>query len=265
MVTQRGIQDEVSPAPGSGRDDGTTVPDTGAERESDMGRQVRERLERGATMVEYSLLVALLALATVGAIRFLSHTASSQQAQNADCIGQRPQPAVCTAKFEVAPSTSTTTGGSGGGAVSTTTTSQITTTTTTTAPPTTTTTAPPTTTTTAPPTTTTPPTTAPATYDGQAGWWGWGRRNLNHNRWRAQAVLIAVDSSGNGSRYVDVVVRWTGSDGSTGTITCNTGRNGICSVSQDLSDNLQYVDFAIETVDGLPLASPPSALRVLQP
>lgn len=172
---------------------------------------------------------------------------------------------MCTAKFEVGATTSTTVSGGNGGPVSTTTTSQVTTTTTTTAPPTTTTTAPPTTTTTAPPTTTTPPTTTPATYDGQGFWWGWGRQRLSYRRWEARIAVVALDSSGRGARNVDIVLNWTDSEGNTGTTSCNTANHGICVASQVVSNNVQYVDFRIATIDGLPLASPPDPQRVLSP
>lgn len=106
------------------------------------GSKWRIRGAVGATLVEYSLVVAVLLVPSVAAISWLTTQSGKETNAQADCVSMRPPPVSCQAK-------------------------SITTTTSTTAPPPTTTTtiAGPTTTTTAPPTTTT--TAAPV---GSATW-----------------------------------------------------------------------------------------------
>lgn len=166
----------------------------------------RNRLDRGASLVEYSLIFSLIAVLTLGAIDYLGGELQTGITHM--------EAGVSTGPPKVSGGTPSGGGGASGASTSTTAAS-IVTTTTTTAPPTTTTTAPPTTTTTAPPTTTT---TAPRPgYNGKstptfadtsARWDG--------NRWWSSAQVELRDQSGtplpSGAR---VQIRMTPYDGNT--------------------------------------------------
>jgi Flp pilus assembly pilin Flp len=125
-----------------------------ASKEHDMRNRLdQERTERGATLVEYSMLLALFALAMLPAVSVTKDAIADSQARS-------------VSHFATTAYTFGNDDGGGGGDGTTTTTTLPPTTTTTTVPPTTTTTTlpPTTTTTTVPPTTTTvPPTTTTTT------------------------------------------------------------------------------------------------------
>jgi hypothetical protein len=65
---------------------------------------------RGATMVEYALIGALLVVASIGAIEWLSGQSEAETEQQAECISARPPPPGCQI-----PSAATTTSTSIGG------------------------------------------------------------------------------------------------------------------------------------------------------
>lgn len=56
------------------------------------GFLLRRRDERGATMVEYALLVALLAVPTIGALMLIEDSVDRQIDATADAISRRPAP-----------------------------------------------------------------------------------------------------------------------------------------------------------------------------
>lgn len=70
----------------------------------------RAKGERGASLVEYSLIFALVLVASVGATKYLSSQGSSQVANQANCISTRPPPTNC---IQGVPSTATSTTGVG--------------------------------------------------------------------------------------------------------------------------------------------------------
>lgn len=50
---------------------------------------------RGATLVEYSLVFALLVVVAMGAIQFLNDRSDAEINNQADCVSDRPAPAAC--------------------------------------------------------------------------------------------------------------------------------------------------------------------------
>ncbi len=58
----------------------------------------------GATLVEYSLIIALVSVPSIGAVNFLTKQAKNETNNQADCISTRPPPASC----QVRPVTTTT-------------------------------------------------------------------------------------------------------------------------------------------------------------
>lgn len=55
------------------------------------------RREAGATLVEYSLIVALLVVTSIGVLDFLTERANDQVNNQADCVSTRPPPPECQA------------------------------------------------------------------------------------------------------------------------------------------------------------------------
>jgi Flp pilus assembly pilin Flp len=152
----------------------------------------RNRLDRGASLVEYSLIFSLIAVLTLGAIDYLGGELQTGITHM--------EAGVSTGPPNVSGGTPSGGGGASGASTSTTAASIVTTTTaaptTTTAPPTTTTTAPPTTTTTAPPTTTT---TAPRPgYNGptQTAFSGVSAKKVNDDVWSTHAEVVLTDTTG---------------------------------------------------------------------
>lgn len=256
------------------------------------GRSIGRRAERGATLVEYSLILAVVVVVAVGAIQYMSDRGSDEVVSEADCVSTRPPPESCqraavTTVTTVTPSSTTSTVAPTSTITTTSTTSTTTTsTTTTTAPPTTTTTAPPTTTTTtAPPTTTTttrPPTTTTTTqpeppFDGRAQWtdddsfgfyyWGW------LYAWYGEADLRIRDDRNRNVRNAEVVISWEvtgGSPDESGTVTCTTNRSGRCTVripasGSYLDPRVSEVTLTIETIDGQPAPSGTDELELDRP
>lgn len=214
------------------------------------------RFERGATMVEYVLIVSLVALGGLVTVRFLTDQGSAEVADQADCVSTRPPPPSCirpivsTTTTVVAPTTSTT---------------EAPTTTTTAAPTTTTTAAPATSTTTSPAPTTT---TAAPRFSGSASWRGAGQayESGNGGRWYARAELRIRDDRDQNVRNAVVVVRWTIIDpvnGGTGTSECTTGGDGRCEVrvpsgNSSFTGGIGTIRLEIITINGLaaPVGTP---------
>ncbi len=131
------------------------------------------RPERAATLVEYVLLVAVLALGTLVGISFMQDGAEQATSNTAAKISTRTVPSVPT--------------GGGGGTL-----------------PTTTTTAPPATTTTVTPTTTTTTTTPPAVVSTT---WGATGKQTRSGEWKATANLTVTRGSGQPVSGATVTVR----------------------------------------------------------
>lgn len=55
----------------------------------------RSQRERGATLVEYSLIFAFLVVIAVGSLQYLTTQAEEQVANQADCVATRPPPPAC--------------------------------------------------------------------------------------------------------------------------------------------------------------------------
>jgi Flp pilus assembly pilin Flp len=165
------------------------------------------RSERGATLVEYTLLVALVTVVGIPAFDFLRHSVldhyerpAGYRDRNDEVVA--PPPSTTAPPVTVAPTTTTT------------------------SPPTTTTTAPPPTTTTRPPATTT--TTAPrvvasATFSNATSW-----ANTWY-RWSGSAQVRVTDASGRVLAGAEVEIRIT-AGGSERTVTVTTDSTGRATV-----------------------------------
>lgn len=197
----------------------------------------RFRHSRGATLVEYALILALVVVPSVGAIRKLNSNSRDYYSNASDDIGDLPQTGIDTSPDSSAPPASTTT----------------------TAPVSTTTTAAPTTTTTAPTTTTTIPTTtttAPTTTTTLL---------------RSKILTLEDISSNSGTSYnaiarVKIVRTDTGlavngasvsfsmrdSQNSTTTKSCTTDSTGRCSVTWSRSDSRAPVTATVTSVSSSP-------------
>jgi hypothetical protein len=217
---------------------------------------------RGATVVEYALIVAVMVAASVVAIQFLTDQGSAEVASEADCVSTRPPPESCIA---AAVTTSTTVD-----PVSTVTTEAPTTTTststTTTAPPSSSSSTSSTTQATSTTTSTAPPNSYPGTgsFTGSDtnGYYGWGGLYA----WSASADLYIKDANGNAVGGVAVEVRWTvvnPARSDSGQATCTTsgggrwGNNnrGRCTVNipggwQGLDPSWATIRLEIVTIDG---------------
>lgn len=200
------------------------------------------RRERGATMVEYVLLVAVIAGISIVAVRALSASASEEVSTQSACVSQRPQPASCSAA--AVDVTSTTAAPVSSSSTTTTAPSAATTTSTsTTAPPTTTTTATPTTT--AAPTTTTIPT------------WSGKIESFNASKDRGQIkVSVTVNPTKGSDKDLEVVFSYRFSDGTAGTASCKTDKDGKCSTLFPRPSRWDDVVVTIDSVAGLAVSPP---------
>lgn len=144
-------------------------------------RRPRRRPERGAALPEYALLIALLAVVTIGALDALQSSASATFRDTASELGAGPERT--PAPSNPAPSTTAPTPA---------------------APPATTapTTAPPTT---APPTTAPPTTAAPRATTATAAFSS-GAASRDGNEWTATAALTVTDDRGRPVRDAEVTV-----------------------------------------------------------
>ena len=152
--------------------------------------------DRGAGMVEYGILVGLVAIVSAFAVASVETSADGQYESVAMGLSHVPPAAPSDSTTTTAPATTTTLPATTTTAAPATTTTTLPPTTTTTLPPTTTTTVPPTTTTTVPATTTT---TAPAVPPGSTStntastssftWWEENRNGSGEGEWKASATF----------------------------------------------------------------------------
>lgn len=194
---------------------------------------------RGATLVEYALIISLFVVPSIGAIRRLDSNSRSYYSNASDDIGDLPQ-----SDIDTSPSSS---------AVPASTTTTVPVSTTTTAAPTTT-TAAPTTTTTAPTTTTTMPTTTTTLLRSKID--SLTNISTNSSTWsnynaiaRVKIVrtdtLLAVNNAGVTIRMVD---RFNNSVNRT----CTTDSTGRCSVTWTRADNNGPVTATVTAVSSTP-------------
>lgn len=208
----------------------------------------------GATLVEYSLIIALVVVPSIGAMNYLTKQANKETNNQADCISTRPPPPSC----QVRPVTTTTTAGDP--ATSTTSTPSSTvppssttssTTSSTVSPSSTTSTVPPST---APPTTvppsTTPPTTTPQNtsvtkYDGD--WKKNGRSGRRTYSWSTEDDRAYMRFGGpGGSNLQGATVTYTytvtvaGETPVTLNKTCTTTNGGRCNFGKFTSTNTYW-------------------------
>lgn len=200
-------------------------------------RHLTDRGDRGATGVEYALVVSLLLAGSTASIEMMDDSIEGHYSESASDIGRSDlndfnvTTTVCVNSCS-STTTSTTTTTTTAAPTTTTTVAQSTTTaaptTTTTAAPTTTTTAAPTTTTTAGPTTTAAPTTTTAPTGEQAsvsdsnwsGYYGddWG--------WDVYGQLRFRNDAGENLSWADVTYTITGYNGDTTTVTATANGRG---------------------------------------
>ncbi len=186
-----------------------------------LARPGRDSGDRGATIVEYALIIGAVVVGSLSSMGALNTSIGNNYKTTADDIGQ-PDLAV----FDV---TTTTLAGSSGTTTTSTTTSTAapttttapTTTSTSTTTTTSTTTAPTTTTTAAPPTTTAPPSAGESltikAKDRSYKWKG---------RYHAKIKFKLRDSSGDSLDGADITVRFTLADGTIGTASGETNSWG---------------------------------------
>jgi len=206
--------------------------------------KVRGR-ERAASLVEYTLLVAILAVGTLGGLQAIAGGAEQATARTAGAISHRTVPTVPAdgSTTTVAPPATTTTMPP----------------TTTTAPPATTTTAKPTTTTTTPPTTTTTTTTTTTPATTATAKWGSASAQKSGNQWRALATLTVSDSKSKPVSGAQVRVGVQYSQGGTWhdapDLTAVTSSNGQINVDSGLyaragnpSSRVDQIRFVVKSV-----------------
>jgi Flp pilus assembly pilin Flp len=198
-------------------------------------------LERGATGVEYALVVSLVVVGSIAAIKRLETNADNYYDDTSEQIGDLPG--------ENTPTPSNTAPGG-----SSTSTSIAASTTTTTAAPTSTTAAPTTSTTAAPTTTTTAPTTTTvankstiANMENRSG-------NGGSSDWDASVRVTIRDTANNANvAGAGVTVLFTASNGSTTTRNCTTlSPSGRCTVTWTVSESRTYVDATVTNVVASP-------------
>ena len=211
------------------------------------------------TIVEYSLLVALLVVPTIAALDLLRDSTAAKVDQTAEDMSDPTIPPRPTTTAPTSPTTTST-------------------------PPTTTTTTPPTTTTAPPPTTTTPPptTTAPATQS-RTQWAQGTRRTASNDRWAAGSTLTITDDYGrpvNGATVVIRVQYKTGSASSgqwtnvSPTSSATTNASGALTIDSGLfyrsgsnpprADNIRFVVVSV-TASGLTWNGADSQVTVGKP
>lgn len=202
-----------------------------------VARRSRTRLQgsRGATLVEYALIVALVVVPSIGAISRLDDASGDYYVNASDDIGDLPQSGIDTSTNSSTPSGSTTT----------TTLPPTTTSTSTTLPPTTTTTAAPTTTTTAPTTTTT---LLRSTINQLTD----VSTNSGSSYNAIARVKIVRNSTGAAVSGAGVTIRMVDNQGSSTTKTCNTDSTGRCTVTWSRSDSRSPVTATVTAVTASP-------------
>lgn len=236
----------------------------------------RRRGDRGASGVEYALIISLLLTGSSLSFEMMDQRVEEHYTDTASDIGEAD-----LSRFDV----TTTTCADCEGEETTTTTSTTTTLapTTTQAPTTTTTQAPTTTsTTTTSTTTTTTTTTVPATTTTAGGGGGGGgssdpaaavsiedQSDGSWNDWRARTRIEFDDEDGGNLRDATFQVTWVTADGNTRTRTFEANSNGIKTISWSGRDNADFpivvtIDW-LEDEDGNPHTPDPSTYTINQP
>lgn len=201
-------------------------------RPGSSARENSERRERGATIPEYALLVALFVVSSLGAINFLSAEGEEETQNQADCVAERPPrascqvPAIITTTSSVVPSTTASTSPPGTGTTSTTGS---------TAP----TTAPP------PNEFAWSPATGPVANDDDADGY-----------WTVDSGFAVTDADSNPVEGAVVKVRWRLPGGQTFPQQCTTAADGTCNVTFD--SPFPDVDYVTVTVTDI-VSDPPVA------
>ena len=196
---------------------------------------------RGATLVEYSLIIAVLVFGSLSAISRLDSQSGDYYEGASDDIGDLPQSGIAPGPSTTSPSTTTTT------TTTTTVPTSTTTSTTTTTVPTSTTTS---TTTTTVPTTTTTTVSARSTITELSDISnGGGRDDYN----AIARVRIRHNVTNNAVGGATVTIRMVDDNGSVRTRTCTTDSAGRCSVSWNRPESRSPVTATVTDVD----ASPP--------
>lgn len=203
------------------------------------------RTERGATLVEYAMIVAVFAVPAWAGISFLQSTAEAKMGHVATNVASPPT------------TTPAGSGGDGGGGATSTTASTTTTTAapTTTTSTTTTTTQPPTTTTTRPPTTTTTSTTTTTTAPRKVNTSPSISVTNNKKKWNSTFSTTATDGSNKGISGATVTFEYcfktsaNGSWGSCKTVTATTNSSGVASYSlTDIADSNVGIRVTVKSI-----------------
>lgn len=198
----------------------------------------RFRDSRGATLVEYALVVALVVVPSIGAISRVNDNSGDYYSRASDDIGDLPQTGIDNTPVSSTPQASTST----------------------TAPPTTSTTAAPTTTTTAPTTTTTIPTTTttmPTTTTTLLRSRILELTNISTNAsnssYDAKArVKIVRTDTGLAVNGASVTISMRDNANSTTTRSCTTDSTGRCTVTWNRSDWRAPVTATVTNVSSSP-------------
>lgn len=223
-------------------------------------RRFRHRLhdaDRGASLVEYALIVALMIVTSLGAINRIERNADTYYDTTSSRIGALPSSIGDTPTGTALP------GGSGSSSTTAapTTTSTVPPTTTTTAAPTTT-TAAPTTTTTAAPTTTTSTTVVPRSFISATA----ASSDTSGSGWRpALTVTIKHKTTNANINGATVTVTFRRTNGNLiGTASCTTGTNGQCQARRSgVSDSITTVVATVTSVTSSPAWDGATASRNL--
>lgn len=197
----------------------------------------RFRDSRGATLVEYALVVALVVVPSIGAISRVNDNSGDYYSRASDDIGDLPQTGIDNTPVSSTPQASTSTTAAP--------------TTSTTAAPTTTTTAP-TTTTTIPTTTTTMPTTTTTLLRSRISELTNISTNNGSNYNAIARVKIVRTDTGLAVNNASVTVYMVDNRNSTSTRSCSTDSTGRCSVTWSRSDNRSPVTATVTNVSSSP-------------
>ena len=192
---------------------------------------------RGATLVEYALIVALVVVPSIGALSRLDDVSDDYYTDASDDIGDLPQLGIDTSSNSSVPSGSTTTTAAP---------------TTTTAAPTTTTTAP-TTTTTTPTTTTTAPTTTTTLLRSTISELTNVSSNNGTSYNAAARVKIIRNSTGTAVNGAAVTIRMVDRFGNSSNRSCTTDSTGRCTGTWSRSDSNGPVTATVTAVTASPI------------
>lgn len=195
-------------------------------------RSARGRGNRGATFVEYALIVSLLVVPCIGAIKRLDSNSHTYYNNAANDIGDLPQKGIDTSTGGSTPSATTTTSTS----------------TTTTLPPTTTSTSTTTTSTSTTSTSTTTTTLLRSTINQLTDI---STNNFSSYNAIARVKIVRTDNL-NAVNGASVTVRMVDRFNNTTTKTCNTDSTGRCSVTWSRTDSQGPVTATVTNVTASP-------------